>query len=68
MVNRKENEMAYDGDRITERALRDAMQKIVQHAHAPQGAAGRMTKEELMKYIDVLEEAWRDVDWTIYYP
>jgi len=68
MVNRKENEMAYDSDRITELALRDAMQKIVLHAHAPQGAPDRMTKEELMKYIDVLDEAWRDVDWTVYYP
>lgn len=55
-------------DRINEQVLRKAMQQVVQHAHAPQGSERRLTKEELMKNIDILEKAWRDVDWTVYYP
>jgi hypothetical protein len=57
-----------NSNQVKERELRDAMHKIVMHAHAPQGSDRRMSKEELMKNIDILEHAWRDVDWTIYYP
>jgi hypothetical protein len=62
-----ENVMAYE-TRITEQELRKAMQQIVQHAHAPQGSDCRLSKDDLMKQIDVLENAWRDVEWTVYYP
>jgi hypothetical protein len=67
MVNKRGNEMT-DGTRVTEQELRRAMQQVVMHAHAPQNSERRLTKEELMKNIDILEAAWRDVDWTVYYP
>jgi hypothetical protein len=53
---------------VNEHELRKVMQQVVQHAHAPQGSHLRLSKEDLMKQIDVLEKAWRDVDWTVYYP
>jgi hypothetical protein len=59
--------MAYDA-RVDSIELRRAMQKIVEHARAPQGSPSRMSKEELMKLIDVLDDAVVDPDWTVYYP
>jgi hypothetical protein len=59
--------MAYKERDVTERELRTAMQQVVQHAHAPQGSHLRLSKEDLMRQIDVLEKAWRDVEWTVYY-
>lgn len=56
------------GHMVKEDELRNAFHRIVQHAHAPQGSSDRMSKEDLMKHIDVLEKAWRDVGWTVYYP
>jgi hypothetical protein len=53
---------------VKERELRDAFHKIVMHAHAPQGDVKRMTRQELMQNINILEKAWRDVGWTVYYP
>lgn len=56
------------GHRVDERKLRDAMRKIVVHARAPKGSHDRMTKEQLMQQIDILEAAGLDLDWTVYYP
>jgi hypothetical protein len=64
----RRNAMAYKERDVTERELRTAMQQVVQHAHAPQGSHLRLSKEDLMRQIDVLEKAWRDVEWTVYYP
>jgi hypothetical protein len=66
----KEKQMAanFHESHTTDRSLRDAMRKIVAHARAPQGSPERMTKEELMAQIDILDEAERDHEWTVYYP
>lgn len=53
---------------VTERELRAAMRKIVDHANAEPGSYFRMTKEELMAQIAVLQKAEMDPDWTVYYP
>jgi len=62
--------MAYGdrGERVSCTKLRDAMRKIVDHANAPQGSHFRMTKDELMAEIKVLEQAEMDTEWTVYYP
>lgn len=60
--------MVRDTGRLTDTKLRDAMRKIVDHAHAQPGSHFRMTKEELMDQIAVLEQAEMDPDWTVYYP
>lgn len=52
----------------TDGKLRDAMVKIVAHARAERNSPDRMTKEELMKQIDILDEAASDHEWTVYYP
>jgi hypothetical protein len=60
--------MAYKERDVTERELRKAMEAIVLHAKAPQGHHHRMTKEDLMQCIEVLDKAIIDHDWTVYYP
>jgi hypothetical protein len=54
--------------RVNERELREAMRKIVDHANAKPGSHFRMTKDELMVQIAVLERAEMDTEWTVYYP
>lgn len=58
----------YHPQYTSDMVLRDAMRKIVAHARAERNSSDRMTKEELMTQIDILDVAASDTDWTVYYP
>jgi hypothetical protein len=68
MVNKTGESMRTVATKLSERELRDAMRKIVQHANAAKGDSDRMSKEDLMKNIDIIANAEADHDWTVYYP
>lgn len=57
-----------DDKKVDESALRAAIRKIVRHAHAPLGTGDRLSKQELMELIDVIDDAEQDSEWTVYYP